>query len=262
MLKILLPAAALCFAASLPLAADQWSKSYPVGASPELRVQTSDASVVLRAGTSKTIEARVFTTGWKIGPGEVHVIEHQTGDRVEIEVKFPHRMDFFNFKERSAKLEVDLPAASKVDVHTSDGSVRSDGLRGPVKLATEDGSIEGSGFDGALDATSGDGHIRVRGKFTALNLHTGDGSIEVEIAPGSHMSSGWTVHTGDGSVKMRFPAGFGANLDAHTGDGHITVDVPLAEGNVKQDSATGKINGGGPVLTVRTGDGSVHLERL
>jgi hypothetical protein len=41
------------------------------------------------------------------------------------------------------------------------------------------------------------------------------------------------------------------------------VDLPLTtEGGIHEDSVSGKLNGGGPVLTVRTGDGSVHLSRL
>jgi hypothetical protein len=136
-------------------------------------------------------------------------------------------------------------------------------LRGPARLVTHDGNIDGEGFDGVLDASSGDGNIRVRGKFTGLNLRSGDGNIDAEVAPGSHMASGWTVHTGDGGVTLRLPDGFAANLDAHTGDGRITVDLPvLAEGGIHEDSVSGKLNGGGPVLTVRTGDGSVHLAHL
>jgi hypothetical protein len=71
------------------------------------------------------------------------------------------------------------------------------------------------------------------------------------------------VHTGDGGVTLRLPDGFAANLDAHTGDGHITVDLPMTtDGGIHEDSVSGKLNGGGQVLTVRTGDGSVHLTRL
>ena len=115
----------------------------------------------------------------------------------------------------------------------------------------------------SLEASSGDGNIRVRGKFNGLNLRSGDGNIDAEVSPGSHMATGWTIHTGDGGVTLRLPDGFAADLDAHTGDGHITVDLPLTtEGGIHEDSVSGKLNGGGPVLTVRTGDGSVHLTRL
>jgi DUF4097 and DUF4098 domain-containing protein YvlB len=261
MFKTISCALALCAAASLPVLADEWSKSFHVGAAPELRIETSDANVTLRAANVSTIEAKVHTAGWRIGPGDVHVIEHQTGDRVELEVKVPEV--HFSFGNRWIKIEVQIPSATKVDVRTGDGNIRADGLRGPTRLVTHDGNIDGDGFDGALEASSGDGNIRVRGKFNGLNLHSGDGNIDAEVARGSRMSTAWTVHTGDGGVTLRLPDGFAADLDAHTGDGRITVDLPLSTtGGVQENSVSGKLNGGGSVLTVRTGDGSVHLERL
>jgi DUF4097 and DUF4098 domain-containing protein YvlB len=245
---------------AFPMLADQWTKSFSIGAAPQLRIETSDADVTLKAANVKTIEARVYTSGWKIGPLDVHVSDHQTGDLVEIEVKIPQI--HFNLGNRWVKIEVEIPSTTKVDVHTGDGNVRADGLHGPARLVTHDGNIDGQAFEGALEASSGDGNIRIRGKFSVLNLHSGDGNIDAEVVPGSRMAAAWSVHTGDGGVTLRLPDGFGATLDAHTGDGHITMDLPLAADGIKEDSVNGKLNGGGPVLTVRTGDGSVHLARL
>lgn len=261
MFKSIFWASTLCAAAAFPALADQWSKSFHVGAAPELRIETSDANVTLRAANISTIEARVYTSGWGIGPGEVHVTDHQTGDRVEIDVKVPTM--HFSLGNRWVKIEVQVPNATKADVHTGDGNIRADGLRGDTRLVTHDGNIDGEGFDGALEGTSGDGNIHVRGKFSGLNLRSGDGNIEVEVAPGSRMATGWTVHTGDGGVTLRLPDGFAANLDAHTGDGHITVDLPLTtDGGIHDNQVSGKLNGGGATLSVHTGDGSVHVARL
>lgn len=260
MLKTILWTSAL-LAVSFPMLADQWSKSFPVGAAPELRVETSDANVTLRAAATKTIDARVETAGWKIGPGDVQVIEHHTGDRLELEVKVPRL--HFNLGNRWVKIELQVPSATLADIHTGDGNIRADGLRGPVKLVTEDGNIDGDGFEGALESSSGDGNIHVRGKFNKLDLRSGDGNIVAEVGPGSHMTAGWTVHTGDGGVTLRLPDGFAADVEAHTGDGRITVDLPLTTtGTAREHTVSGKLNGGGAVLTVHTGDGSVHLERL
>jgi DUF4097 and DUF4098 domain-containing protein YvlB len=261
MSNTILWASAFCAVAAWPAMADQWTKTFSVGAAPELRIETSDGNVTLRAANIKTIEARVYTSGWRIGPLDVQVTDHQTGNLVEITVKIPSL--HFNLGNRWVKIEVQVPMAAKADVHTGDGNVRADGLHGPARLVTHDGNIDGDGFEGVLDASSGDGNIRVRGKFSELHLRSGDGNIEAEVAPGSHMATGWTVHSGDGGVTLRLPDGFAANLDAHTGDGRITVDLPLTtEGGMHEDSVSGRLNGGGQVLTVRTGDGSVHLARL
>jgi hypothetical protein len=72
------------------------------------------------------------------------------------------------------------------------------------------------------------------------------------------------VRTGDGSVTLRLPDGFAADLDVHTGDGHITMDFPVtieSGASLKQNAIRGKINGGGQLLEIKTGDGNVTLRR-
>jgi hypothetical protein len=77
------------------------------------------------------------------------------------------------------------------------------------------------------------------------------------------MVSGWSVRSGDGDVELSLPEGFCADLDVHTGDGRITSDLSITvSGALDHSSLRGKLNGGGPTLTVHTGDGSVHLKRL
>ncbi len=259
--KPILCTAALLAAAACPALADEWSKTFKVGAKPELHVTTSDGNVTLRAASVTSIEARVFTSGWKIGPGEVTVTEHQAGDRVELDVKVPSL--HFNIGDRWVRIELDIPIATAADIHTSDGNIRAQGLRGNTRLLTHDGNIEGEDFDGVLEASSGDGNIHLRGRFDGLNVRSGDGNIDAEVRQGSRMSGDWTLHSGDGRVTLRLPDGFAANLEAHTGDGRITVDLPLTTtGGIRENSVSGKLNGGGPTLTIHTGDGSIHLARL
>ena len=76
-----------------------------------------------------------------------------------------------------------------------------------------------------------------------------------------------SVHYGDRpaleNVNMRIPADLNANLDAHTGDGSITLDVPImVAGSLNHSSVHGKLNAGGGTLSITSGDGSIHLEKL
>jgi hypothetical protein len=252
---------ALFAAASHPGLADQWNKNFTVGAQPEVRVDTNDADVAVRVSNVTAIGARVITSGWRIGPGDVRVAEHQTGDHVDLEVKIPPL--HFNFGQRWVKIELEVPPATKADIHTGDGNIRATGLRGPIKLVTHDGNITGEDCDGALEASSGDGNIHVHGRFSSLDLHSGDGNIEAEVRPGSRMTGSWTVRSGDGGVTLRLPHDFAADLEAHTGDGSITVDLPVTtRGGEHENSLVGKLNGGGALLTIHTGDGSIHLSQM
>ena len=58
------------------------------------------------------------------------------------------------------------------------------------------------------------------------------------------------------------PGDLAADDDLHTSDGHIDLDIPVTtEGKLRQNEVHGKINGGGSLVTIRTGDGSIHLRK-
>ena len=257
--RILLAVAVL----SVPALADEWSKRFAITGRPELRVDANDGSVTIRTWDRKEIEARVTTTGWRISPSEVRVIDRQIGDRVELELRIPHRPVIVVFGIRRIQMELMVPRDLRSDIHTGDGAITLDGVHGETHLTTGDGHIEADGVDGNLDANTGDGRIRVRGRFDFLNLHTGDGSIEADVANGSRMNSSWTVRTGDGHVTLRLPYNFSAEMDVHTGDGRIHSDLPVTILGAHRDhELRGRLNAGGPVFTVRTNDGSIRLERI
>jgi len=263
MLRLLLQVSVLGALAATALVADEWSKTFTVSGRPELRIDTNDGSVNIRTWDRKEIEARVTTRGWRISPSEVHVIDHQNGDRVEIEVRIPHTHFIMDFGHRSVRVELQVPVELSSDIHTGDGAITVDGLHGDTRLNTGDGHIEAYKLDGRLNAQTGDGRVHVRGRFDLLNLHTGDGSIEAEVENGSKMSSEWTIRTGDGHITLRLPESFSADVDVHTGDGHIQSDLPVTVMGLRHENELrGKLNAGGAPLVIRTNDGSVRLERL
>ncbi len=238
--------------------ADQWNKHWSVGPKPELRITAGDAAVSVEATESNGIDATLRTEGWSIGSSGVQVIEHQSGNMVQIDIKVPSM--HFNFGNRSIRLEVRVPREIEGDIHTGDGSIRLRDVHGPLRVQTGDGSIQGDNLDGTLDARSGDGSVHVEGRFDDVQLHTDDGSVELNVLRGSRMQSDWRVHTGDGSVQLRLPSDLAADVELQTGDGHIGLDMPLSVTNLQSEhEIRGKLNGGGPLLTVKTGDGSISV---
>jgi hypothetical protein len=241
--------------------ADEWTKQYTVSGKAEVRVQTTDGNVTVRTGAGKTIDARVTTTGWKIGPDEVRVTERQSGDRVELEVRLPHYN--WNWGNRTVRVELTVPRESDLEIRTSDGDITAEGVKGAARLSTGDGNIRANSLEGALDASTSDGNLTADGRFERLNLKSGDGRIDARVNPGSHMAEDWSFRSGDGNVTVRLPGNFSADLNLHTGDGHIQLGFPLTvSGSLRESDIHGKLNGGGPTLTVHTGDGSIHVERL
>ncbi len=254
---------ALCLLVAASVHADDWNKTYTLTGQPDLRVVSSDAALRVSAWDRKTIEARVTTDGYKIGGDGIRITEHQNGNSVEIEVRYPHEHGIFvGWHNRHVEIDIQMPREGNVDLRTGDGSVRLRGIHGAMKIDTGDGSVEANDIDGELKAHTGDGHVTVVGRFTGLDLTTGDGRIDATVQPDSKLSRDWNIHTADGSVTLRVPNSLAADLDIRTNDGHINFDIPITtSGRLGQNSLRGKMNGGGPLITVHTGDGSIHLER-
>src|SRR6202022_4557152 len=87
------------------------------------------------------IEARVTAEGWKIGGGGVKVLDHQTGDSVELEVRLPHNVCMVCLHTTSHRVDVEihLPREGRVNLRTGDGSIRLSNFKGDMDLRSSDG---------------------------------------------------------------------------------------------------------------------------
>jgi DUF4097 and DUF4098 domain-containing protein YvlB len=248
--------------ASLPAHADEWSKTYNLSGRPDLRIETSDANIRVTTWDQNSIEAKVITNRYKIGEGGIRIDERQNGNTVEIEVKYPHHNFNIEWGPHKVDVIIQMPREGQVNLRTGDGKIEVSSLKGEMDLHTGDGSVNLDGVDGKLHASTGDGHIQAAGRFDELDLKTGDGHVDVRATVGSALTNSWQLETGDGSVSLELPHDLAADIDLHTSDGHIDLDMPVAaEGKLRENEIRGKLNGGGSLLTIRTGDGSIHLKK-
>jgi len=254
--------AVVAVAIALPASAEEWSKTYKISGRPELRVETSDANIRVETWDQKTIEANVVSTRYKIGEGGLQIEEHQNGDMVEINVRYPHHGMTFDIGNHRVDINIHLPREGKVDLHTGDGKIDIADFKGEMYLRSGDGSQTIRAVDGRLRASTGDGHITADGRFDELELKTGDGQVDARAGGGSTLGGEWRLETGDGNVTLELPGDLAADVSLRTGDGHIDLDMPLmTEGKLKENEVHGKLNGGGKLMTIHTGDGSIHLRK-
>ncbi len=295
---MLLTICMLFFGFSPSASTDEWSRSYQVQGTPKVHVETGDANIHVTVGEGRTVAARITTEGWKIGGDGITISDHQTGDQVEIEVRFPRHMFHIDLGHRRVDIEIKVPREASLDLHTGDGNVDAQGVRGSIVLRsgdgninlshldgtlraetgdgnidmrdvrgdltlhTGDGRIDVSGIDGSLRAETGDGRIHVNGRFDLLDVKTGDGGINAEALDGSKLDANWRLSSGDGDLTVRVPATMAADVELHTSDGHIDLAMPVTVmGRTGTRELHGRINGGGKLLSLRTGDGSIRLEQ-
>ncbi len=264
-----------------PAAVTRWEKTYPTTGRPALVLRADDASVHVATWDRPAVGIRVTTRGWSIGSRGVSVDASQSGDRVLCEVREPRRIVHFGFGARTTRVDVSLPRDADLDVstgdgaitiaplsgeiraHSGDGAIQADGLCGRLSLSTGDGHIRATGLDGALEAHSGDGGLRLEGRFDQLEVSTSDGRVEATALDGSRLASAWSLRSGDGNMSLRVPSTLRADLDLHAGDGGLWVGLPVeTSGRFGRHTLRGRMNGGGPLLEMRCGDGSIRLEGL
>jgi DUF4097 and DUF4098 domain-containing protein YvlB len=157
----------------------------------------------------------------------------------------------------------------KVKVSTGGGGIDLGDIGGPVDIETGGGSIRLSSAKGHVHAETGGGGIELLGVPSA-NAQTGAGPITVKLinTGGERHDSELETSAGDITVYIasNVAVDVRASVDLASGH-HITSDFSdihvHSEGDqwAKTISADGKLNGGGPVLKVRTTTGDINFKR-
>jgi len=175
-------------------------------------------------------------------------------------------------------------------LQTGGGSIRVDKCSGRVKATTGGGSVDLGDIGGPAEIETGAGSIRLASAKGRVQAQTGGGSIQLDGATSvqAETSAGGII------VKLLSSAGGASRTDStlETSVGDITVyladdlavsvraEIESANGHTirsdfsgihvsseggpweKTVSAEGQLNGGGPVLKVRTNSGNVNFRRI
>jgi DUF4097 and DUF4098 domain-containing protein YvlB len=175
-------------------------------------------------------------------------------------------------------------------LQTGGGSIRVDKCSGRVKATTGGGSIDLGEIGGAAEMETGAGSIRLASAKGRVQAQTGGGSIQLDGATSvqaetsaggivvkllssngaSHSNSTLETSAGDITVYLANDLAISIRAEIEIASGHtIRSEFPdihvSSEGGPwepKTVSAEGQLNGGGPVLKVRTNSGNVSFRRI
>ena len=148
--------------------------------------------------------------------------------------------------------------AGNIEARSGSGSIRAESVAGNFEGSAGSGSIDIEfASEGSVEVSTGSGSIRLGGLVGALSARAGSGSIIVDGQP----TADWELSTGSGSVRLRLPEETAFSLDARTGSGGVTTEHPVTiAGRIDRNHIRGEVRGGGPLITARTGSGSVRIE--
>jgi Toastrack DUF4097 len=147
--------------------------------------------------------------------------------------------------------------AGTFDANAGSGSIQGTGVNGAVTVKTGSGRITVSQTGpGDVHASAGSGSIELSGVRGGVRAATGSGSLTVR----GEQISDWDLSTSSGSVAVELSGAPAFTLDAHSSGGRIETSYPVTvTGTMERNALRGSVNGGGPLLRLRTSSGSIRL---
>ena len=150
-------------------------------------------------------------------------------------------------------------SSGTASVSTSGGSIRIGEVDGEVRAKTSGGSIHISRAQGSVHAKTSGGSIKVDEVLGPIDARTSGGSIRAQLSQQPH--SPCHLGTSGGNVEVYLASDIGLQVDARTSGGRVSTDFPVQQGTLDKNSLKASINGGGPLMTLRTSGGSIRLRK-
>jgi len=209
----------------------------------------------------------------------------QDGNNVIVESRFDDNRDeswsWSRLRKKNKfrlKVTVRVPETYNIDFETGAGDVEIEDLNGSVTGRTGAGSIVIGDINGPVDVSSGAGNIEIESVVGYVSVHSGAGNITVDEVAGeisAHTGAGNVIATvvrqpredshlrsGAGNVTVYLAEDIEVDVEATSSLGSASCDFGLTvKGKWLSKSFGGRINGGGPALTLHSGVGNVALKR-
>ncbi|HWS86052.1 MAG TPA: DUF4097 family beta strand repeat-containing protein [Pyrinomonadaceae bacterium] len=255
-------ALALCAAAAVSAAAQDFQKTYNLaaGGSVEIANVSGDINLVGYEGSAVVVSA------YKEGRDRdvVEVVDESTQGRVELRVDYPRDCRNCN---ASVRFEVRVPRSGNISfdkISTASGDVKAEGFTGRLRLSTASGDVTVRGVGGDIKASTASGTVRVNDATGTVNASTASGDLEVEMTR-VEGTGDMRFSTASGDVRVRMPSTLDARVSMSTNSGDLETNFPI---EVKKDAygsgtrAEGQLGSGGRVLKISSASGNVSLKSM
>jgi putative adhesin len=139
------------------------------------------------------------------------------------------------------RYKVRVPRTARLVIEDHKSDINVDGLHADARIQTHKGTVNVKGHDGALE----------------LSTHKGD--VHVEFA---RLAGGSRLETYKGDIQVTLPRSAGFDLDARVErGGSLETPFRLDETQVGRRDRVyeQKVNGGGPLLTLSTRNGTLKI---
>lgn len=278
--------------ATVATAQDIVNRSFDVKSDGTLHIDADFGSVTIEPSSNSTVSVEMIRRVKDASDSEQEdVLEHHEyliesrGSDVHVESKFDNDGNngiwrrWKNDSRFSLEINITVPktynvmfktGAANIAVADLDGSVRGKTgagnimvgrLTGTIEVSSGAGNIEVGGASGQIYVDSGAGNITLDEISGKIDVSTGAGNVVASIT--GALSGDSKMSSGAGNVTVYLKESVGANVDGKASVGSAKTDYDLSvKGKFMSKSFEGRVNGGGPNLTLNSGVGNVSLTKL
>jgi hypothetical protein len=244
-----------------------------------IRVEMFNGPIEVRAGDVGRVAATVETTG--VGGSKAEA----EADRAKIQVTLDANPDGSVLlravyqpnprspDNRAASAVVEVPPDAALDLRTSNGTVATSGISGPIDARTSNGAVNLAGPEsganvrttngaveidgtGLLDVQTTNGRVSIRGAEATLSVRTSNGDVSFD---GTLSDSPQRVATTNNPITIRLPATAGFTIDARTTNAKVVLDgfTLKTTAPATEVAKQGIVGVGGPWLVLRTSNAAI-----
>jgi DUF4097 and DUF4098 domain-containing protein YvlB len=228
-------------AMSAAASAQDFQKSYRIGAGGDVRVSTVSGDVKVTGYDGDAI----VVTGYKEGRDSelVEIEDRSGGNTVDVRVRYPRNCNC----DASVRFEVQVPRSTQFNFSG---------------FSSVSGSVEVRSVTGKLKASSVSGTVRVEDVSGVVNASSVSGNVEIDI---NHLEGpeDMKFSSVSGNVNVRIPSNLDADIEMSTLSGSLKTDFPIEVREEKYGpgrSARGRVGDGLRRLKMSSVSGSLSLK--
>jgi hypothetical protein len=229
-------------------ASDEWTRTYTLAKGGRLEIVNINGVIEVFPSTGPEVkvvgrrEVRTRTDEEaKARLAKAEMIEDVGPDHVKIEMKPGDKNASFGSHGRvNIQYRVNVPPGLALSFRTENGAVRLENVDGKITAASTNGPIVGRGLSGTVDASTVNGGIEI-----GMQALTGDSKIV----------------TVNGPATLTLAPDIDADIDAAAVNGGVTTQdgLPLTTTDRTNRRVAGRLNDGGPRISVQTTNGGVRV---
>jgi DUF4097 and DUF4098 domain-containing protein YvlB len=238
--RLSLATALFGFALAATVSAQDFQKSYRIGAGGQVRIGNVSGDVIVTGYDGDAI----VVTGIKKGRDREAVeIEDRSGaGNVDVAARYPRRGN----TDASVRFEVQVPRSVNYNFD---------------QISSVSGDVQVTGVTGRLHASavSGDVHIKDVSGSVSASAVSGDVNVEINRLDGSDDMKFSTV---SGDVSVLLPSALDADVDMSSHSGSIKTDFPVEVRSERYGSRTyarGKLGDGSRRVNMSSVSGDISL---